>query len=456
MSIVLANLLSILILASFVWGRWVRTRSLLEPGIVFALNLIVLYPIRALVLLIFGDASLPDYPGASSPENLEWSSWLATLGCVGFVSGYGLLIGPRRLVVLDGMHSTGRADDVLVCFVFFAAALMGIAYKIATGDYISYLISDTRIGGLTQVGNVLISFEWPAFIGVWVLWFRGLRTPRFIALFLLVQSVVIPFQFIQGSKTYLSLLLVSVIVAYYWCRGTLPKTFVAIALVLVVFFIFPYVQGFRETINTAYGGVPAVSNLKVEEIASISSDAADPISMEERLLLVSARYGGIDHLYGITQTVPSLLPYRYGSEYSVVALNLVPRLLWPDKPTFSRGAEYGAALNTITSITPFPFGEAYWDMGVLGLLLMMMFWGACLAGLIRVYTRFYRKPALSFFVATYFLSQIYWIAGGESSMPVVISSIPQQLAILGALYIGLRLMKGLARITRTPNLVKVQ
>src|SRR6185437_3416036 len=107
---------------------------------------------------------------------------------------------------------------------------------------------------------------------------------------------------------------------------------------------------------------------------------------------VSSRYGGLDELYNITQVIPSLLPYRFGTEYSAFFVNLVPRAFWPEKPIFSRGATYGAALNTITSVTPFPFGEAYWDLGATGLLLSMALWGICLAGMVRGYETLYKNP----------------------------------------------------------------
>jgi hypothetical protein len=319
--------------------------------------------------------------------------------------------------------------------------LIGVAYKIATGDYISYLMSDTAVPALSHIGTMLTELQWPAYIGGWVLWFRGMRNPGFVTLFVCMQCVIVPYQFIQGSKTFLSLLLVSIVLAYYWSRGKLPKVAVLAAVAVVTFFIFPYVHAFREFVNQKYGKIPSVSALDFRGFKSYADDESP--SGEEKLLAVSSRYGGIDELYNITLVVPTLLPYRFGSEYISFFVNLAPRAAWPEKPVFSRGAIYGKALNTITSVTPFPFGEAYWDMGIAGLLLSMVLWGVCLAAMVRGYERFYNKPGLSFFIGIYFLSQIYWIAGGESSMPVVISGLPQQFALLGFLYLVMRSFKRL-------------
>ena len=448
MAIFWANLLSLSILLVFMRSRWLRTRSVIDPGILFAANLMVLYPIRGLTLYLCRDTVPPNYPELLLSSNLEHSSWLAALGCVGFVCGYALVIGRRKLALLRAETRKTQSDDLLVCWSFFVASLIGMAFKIATGDYISYLTSHTRIVTLSQIGTLLTDLQWPAFIGAWVLWFRGERKPGFVAFFVCIQCVVIPFQFIQGSKTFLSLLVVSIVLAYYWSRARLPKFTALAAIVFVAFFVFPYVQTFREFINTKYGRIPTWSALDFQGFKAYSDDDSD--SPKENLISVSSRYGGIDELYNITQVVPTLLPYRLGSEYSAFFVNLVPRALWPEKPVFSRGAAYGTALNTITSVTPFPFGEAYWDLGLPGLLLSMTLWGMCLAGLARGYERLYQNPHLSFFIGIYFLSQLYWITGGESSMPVTISGIPQQTALLLSVYLVLRSLRPSQQRERLP------
>jgi len=442
MLIVAANLLSLLILLLFAHSRWRATHSWLEPGIVFAANLILLYPVRGLTILFLGE---PIYPAAAEPKNLLFVSSLAVIGCLGFVVGYLAVIRRHPLAVLEKAREPVHPDDMAVCVAFFVVSLAGIAYQIATGDYMSYLISENRIEGLTQIGTLLAGLQWPAFIAAWVLWFRGLRTPSFVGLFVVIQVVVIPYQFLQGSKTFLSLLLVSVIAAFYWSRRRVPRIAALTAVAVVVLFVFPFVQGFRNFVNTEYGVIPSLSALDLRALTAVTDDEqADSGTALDRGLAISARYGGMDELYSMTQLVPGQLSYRYGTEYGLVLLNVVPRMVWPSKPSISRAATYGASLGTITAVTPFPFGEAYWDMGVSGVLLSMFVWGACLAGLTRMYSWFYELPGLSFFVGTYFLSQIYWIAGGETSMPAVISMLPQQAVILLCLYHGLR---ALGRLT---------
>jgi hypothetical protein len=439
------NVLCVALLLGFIALRWRSARSLLDPGIFFAVNLMLLYPVRGLILLSFGEDAQPDFPGVDLSNNLETTSGLALLGCFGYVVGYLVAAFRSSADILRGDTLAPTWDDVLVCAVFFAAAIVGIAYKFATGDYISYLQSDVRIEGLTQIGTILTGMQWPAFIGAWVLWFKGVRSPAFLVLFAFILIAVIPYQFIQGSKTFLSLLLVSGLLAFYWARGRLPAMSGVAAVALIALFIFPFVKGFRDYVNYEYGGIPTLSSFKTSEVVASAqrTQSNDVTSFDEQLFAISARYGGIDHLYGVTQTVPDLLPFNYGVNYFAVFVNFIPRAVWPSKPIFSRGADYGQALDTITSVTPFPIGEAYWDLGEAGVFVMMFVWGALLALMLRSCNSAFKRPNLTFFVSTFFLSQIYWVAGSEASMAAVIGGLPQQIGLLLFLYFVLSLVRAL-------------
>lgn len=439
MSIVIANAISLVILIAFIVKRWSITHSAIEPGIVFAVSLVLLYPVRGLALIFFGQAAFPQYPGILDESNLRLASWLSVLGSFGYAVGYQFVMRRSRLSIIKPAPVRFGVNEILVCTVLFVGASVGTAYKIATDDYISYLIGQDRNAGLAQIATLLQGLQWPAFLGVWILFFQKHRTPPFLILFCLVNVVVIPYQFIQGSKTFLSLLMVSVIFAYYWTRGKLPKLTVLFAIAIIVVVVFPFVENFRDNINYEFGRIPTIMSLNSEVLFDPSLQATDQNrTLGRKLAHVSSRFGGTDELYGIIDLIPRRLDYRYGLEYSAFFVNLIPRMIWPSKPTFSRGAAFGSALDTITSVTPFPYGEAYWDLGTTGVLVMMIVWGALLAVLTRIYERFYRNPKFRFLVAVYFISQIYWIAGGEASMPATLSGIPQQLVVLVAVYMGFR------------------
>lgn len=434
---VVANLLTFVMLMGFVWQRYKTNRSWIDPGIVFAINLVLLYPIRGFVIFFLGDDALPDFPGIEIPENLMVTSWYAVLGTAGYIVGFLLVAGRKPMKIIQVGKIVTNEYAIWVCFVYFAFAVMGVVYKIATGDYISFLMGENRIAGLTQIAHLLSTMQWPAFIGVWALFFSGARSKGFWLLFVLVNALVVPYQFIQGSKTFLSLTIFFIVLAYYWVKKIMPKFLFLVSVFLVAYFVFPYVHAFREYVNLVYGKIPSLSEFKLPTSELIPDHEE---KKAEGFLALSARFGGMDHLYGITTTVPSILDYKYGRDYFAFIVNLVPRAIWADKPIFSRGADYGAALGTITSVTPFPYGEAYWDMGVFGLFFMMAVWGSCLALMVKIYDFFYKKKKLEFFVGLYFLSQIYWISSSESSMPMILAGLPQQVVMLFVIYSSLQLL----------------
>lgn len=458
MSIIIANLLAAGLLIAFILWRWSIMRSLIEPGLIFAVTLILLYPVRALVLLYFGTDAIPQYPGILNLHNLRFVSWLSVLGAIGYIAGYQSVMRTHQLTIIKPNTLTFGTNEVLICTALFSGALVGIAYKIATGDYISYLLGQNRNSAFTQIANLLTSLQWPAFLGVWTLFFQGRRKSFFIILFCMVNIVVIPYQFIQGSKTFLSLLMVSVVFAYYWSRGRLPKISILVALFLIIAVVYPFVTNFRDNMNYTYGNIPDISaidpSLLTEQARQARMEDADETFMY-RLLVMSSRFGGMDELYGLVDLVPDRLAYRYGFEYTAFFVNFVPRMVWPSKPTFSRGAVFGEVLGTVTSVTPFPYGEAYWDLGTAGVPLMMAVWGALLATISRIYEHYFRKRRFRFLVAVYFLSEIYWISGSEASMPMIISGIPQQIFILIVVYMGYKVIRRLSQsigaIKRVPS-----
>lgn len=432
MEIIIVNTITFVLLSCFIFIRWKAARSILEPGIIFSINLILLYPLRAIILYVFESDAWPSYEEITYPDNIEVASWMALIGCIGFVIGYLFTINRKKIQILR--KSTDQKlikSSLSTLLVLFLLSLIGVAYKMATNDYISYLLAEDKNAGISHIATLLTSLQWPAYIGAWIMWFEGRRDNRFLVLFSIILLVVVPYQFLQGSKTFLSLLIVSVIISYYWARGKMPKLSAIVGIILVSSFVFPYVHNFREYVNSAYGKIPNISKISIEDIVEMTSEKSkDETKKAEGLMAISARYAGIDELYNLREMVPSVLNHRYGKDYTAFFVNLIPRALWLDKPIYSRGAEYGTSLGATASVTPFPIGEAFWDFGKYGVLLMMAVWGACLAGVLRGYDFFYKTNKKSQLILFYFLYQIYWISGGETSMPMVLSGLPQQFALL--------------------------
>ncbi len=436
MQILLINSLSALLLLFFAIWRFRLVQSWLDVGAIFAVVLLLLYPVRAIVLLTFGTDALPDYPGAEMSENILSASLLAASGACGYVLGFILLGKGQAFLLLSRGGQAAETGDLSAVKVLLIASSFGLVYKIATGDYISYLIGERKNPAIDQVVNILMSFQWAALIGAWSIFFARTRPFGWQRVFVVTNIIVIPYQIVQGSKTFLSLTLLGIIIAYVWRRGRLPKTFFLLAIFIIITYVFPFVHSFREHVNLKYGGIPSVMDI-IQDLSNLDNALGiEPASDYETnaLLAVSARFGGIDHLHGIREIVPEVLDYRYGAPYLSVLTNFIPRALWPSKPIYSRGADYGASLGTITSVTPFPIAEAYWDFGTVGVPFGMFLWAFVLVALLKLVeqaARTAQRPAILIF---FYLSQVYWMTSPETTAATLLSGVPQQALILWILY----------------------
>ena len=112
---------------------------------------------------------------------------------------------------------------------------------------------------------------------------------------------------------------------------------------------------------SSYGDIPSIGNLRLKQLGELDvGSESDNDEWWMPAMVVSGRYAGIDELHNLDQMVPSILDYRYGKDFLAIIYNVVPRMVWPTKPQYSRGADYGARRSgTITSVTPFPFGEYF-------------------------------------------------------------------------------------------------
>lgn len=423
------------VLGGFMAFRYRAGGSILEPGIFFAANLLVLYPIRLVVLWLFQDDSFPSYFEVLEESALERAGLLALLATIAYVTGYLLVLRGKNVAILDSRRWRFGRKDVRLIWLFMLMSLIGTAYLVVTGDYISYLMAPDRNPALSQIAHLFSTFQWAGFIGVWILFLRRPRAPWVAFTLLIVVLLVVPYQFIQGSKTFLSLLVVSTVVAYVWERRRVPLLMTAASVAFVFLFVFPFVQQFRDYVNVEYGQIPAISKFRLDELGRLRLREGDEEgTLWSSVLKSSSRYAGIDELHNLDRMVPEYVDYRYGRDFLAIAYNVIPRALWPSKPQYSRGADYGAALGTVTSVTPFPFGEALWQLGVLGMMPMMALWGIALASIVRGIDWLCVRADSPLFVVALFLSQIYWIAGGESSLAGVLSGIPQLAVLYGAAY----------------------
>lgn len=439
MTIVAINLIALAILILFI-GRLARSGdSLLQLGVPFALHLMMNYPIRVLLLYYFPVESRPGYTGLTTDESLMRVSLTQLGGLLAFSAAY-LWTRPKaaRRSVLDQQDIEVRQGDIAALLVAFFAYSSAVAYKIASGDYISFLLAKDRNLALANLVEILMGAGWVAFAGVWLLWFAGqARSPFRRLLFASVNLGVLSYQIIQGSKTYLLLPFAIVLATYYQQRRRIPWIGLGVFGCFGVMVVFPYVAEYRGAVDGRWGGIPKFGQFEAEVAISEAYRGTGNLgsTASSKVFGMLARFGGADELYNLMNSVPSRMPYKYGEDFVAIPLGLVPRALWPSKPVIATGADYGSALGTVASVTPFPIGEMYWNFGELGVVLGMAMWGCILAAVMRALDWTWKYRRLRYFVLCCFIERLYWMSTGEGTLAMLLASLPKRVIVYGGLYL---------------------
>lgn len=165
-------------------------------------------------------------------------------------------------------------------------------------------------------------------------------------------------------------------------------------------------------------------------LAPTSGDKSASQKMLERTSLIHL-------LCLIINVTPDRQDYLYGSTYTHVLPQLIPRFFWEDKPrshiaTYQLGIYYGLQREEDTLATTIAFGllaEAYANFGLVGAVLLGCFWGLTLRKL-QLWSA--SSPMFSF-AGLFMILLTAWSLNSELTMAAWVSSFFQAvLMVLGA------------------------
>jgi hypothetical protein len=135
----------------------------------------------------------------------------------------------------------------------------------------------------------------------------------------------------------------------------------------------------------------------------------------------------------VLEITPAQIPFQQGQTYSYLGVTLIPRFLWPDKPTISEANRFYQLAYGLsdpkslqaTSIAVGSMAEGYINFGWLGVVFIM-----CGIGLIlRIYERTFmtdQSNALLLAIGVALLPQFFAI---ESQLGVYIGGLIQQIVL---------------------------
>jgi hypothetical protein len=181
---------------------------------------------------------------------------------------------------------------------------------------------------------------------------------------------------------------IAAVTVYLWERRRLPLMPIFLAVVYVLFF-----QAGKHTfrVDYLYSGAAPVGKLDragtwgrvaLDNWEGALSNPASGTALDlVRLTIMRASL--LTQTGHVVQSTPALVPYQGGSTYSYLVTGLVPRFLWPDKPSVNDANRYYQTAYGLTlaqnlngvSISVGSLAEAYINFGWVGVIIVMFFLG---------------------------------------------------------------------------------
>lgn len=131
----------------------------------------------------------------------------------------------------------------------------------------------------------------------------------------------------------------------------------------------------------------------------------------------------------ILADVPDSVSYRYGSTYVAALLSPVPRAIWPDKPGLVDSEVGKTFFGTNTGVPAGPVGEAYWNFGLVGVVIIFALFGL-----------FHRWLAWRFMVAAghplaVVLYAVFMVNFPVPSSPALVATLQQAVLVIGVFWL---------------------
>lgn len=318
---------------------------------------------------------------------------LSTLSLVAYYIGFFFspTLGVPRVTFSQPRHLSRK---VLLAVIF--SAVVFAAYMQTRGGIVAHLVSWGRGRSIELAGQ----FYWDFFIQFGVvaclIWLAIDRKAHLQVIFWGCAGTLLLIAFLtSGSRS---------IVIYYIILGLLvwqlrERKIAGVKLMIAVFIslvILSVLGEFRNSTSKFERGIDWDIMTQFFQTESIFGSATGELQ---------ERSGAGNGTFPILALVPDEVGFLYGSSYLAVLTLPIPRVLWPEKPglvgglvgdTFFAGSSFG--------VPPGPTGEAYWNFGIAGVLVVFFLFGVFHKWLAMAFRKYAGEPvALVPYVLTLYL-----------------------------------------------------
>jgi hypothetical protein len=363
-----ALVFSLIAIPCFAYAGWRQTRRTHIP----------LFAVLAAAHTIFYGVSVfwTDILAQSEPRTATAILAMANLGVIGLFIGIRISgIDIHLPDVPEDIHDWSLIRLIAACQIFVPFLPVG------TG------------GDFRQVIVILLSFiPVVAFLILWDATLQGKATAVDKALVIVFLASSILAGLAQGWLGSCVGNLVLAGIAYVRVRRKLP-IFSAAALILIMLFLQGGKAAFRERYWYRDENAGALAKAAFWIEASIDRQRSTNTDLRDSLQPLLTRSSVVQESATVYENTPSLVPYQYGATYRYLLITLIPRFLWPNKPSVNDANRFYQLAYGVTqqqdldhvAIGAGLIPEAYMNFGWFGIPAVMFLAGVVLGVFERVF-----------------------------------------------------------------------
>ena len=233
---------------------------------------------------------------------------------------------------------------------------------------------------------------------------------------------------------------ISVLFIVKWIHTRRIPVGAIVAVGVIVLFLSPVKNDFRQRVMSDPGGEELADQSLILKAGAWVDQASvywletlrGDRDLTEATSGATLRTDLIHQVAHIHSMTPSVVPFQYGETYSYFAVSLIPRLLWPDKPTAGSanrffGVNYGLQTEEGAKITTYGIsilGEAYINFGWPGVFVIMLFQGLILGVLQHAFGESRSGPGGQAVFLAFF---VFFLNGIGSSAEILFGNVIQNL-----------------------------
>ncbi len=362
-------------------------RAPIAPVYLTTLFLLLAYPFKLLAVRLLIIGVNEQFEGRLfQDEAVAFAMWMLVTGLAAYYVGYYWtpkilvrFVSRVRLPLFTRIDQQWYRRALLVCLVgwgSFVLQLMGGTWSWFAG------LGENWDPRYNQALSYLFNYVWYGVIAaaIW-LSYRNLKRgfTGIIVCVTVILGTIAVVTFLMGSKTWLLAPVLYLFMAMYLNERKPPAWLVVPSIVVVALFAFTFVPMFRSNYaESTGGGAGNVNDYFQTGNQTLSQLDRSSVDTSEATANIFNRFGGIDNAVRVMEVTPNSVDYFYFEDFLSLPFSVVPRLVFPWKPSPRAPSVYSfevAGMTTGGSASPFPVAEGYINLGWPGVLILFWFWG---------------------------------------------------------------------------------